>query len=232
MPNRSDVGGYFDQLTKRGRGGRRLDESETGTAPPAPPAPSAPSTPQSGSRGRLRDTIDKGKDLAKKTSDRVRGRATPTPEPSPRRERDLPSDAIVTVEYTPALDGDPDPGEVVWVWVAFEEDPSQGKDRPVVVIGRRRGSLVGIPLTSKQHDDEAQVNVGTGDWDSKHRTSYARIWRMLDIDPKEMRREGAVLDRARFDQVIAAVDEYYDIKRVETSSGGTRRRTTVENDDF
>ncbi len=58
------------------------------------------------------------------------------------------------------MDGDPDPGEVVWTWVAFEEDPEQGKDRPIVVIGRRGSKLVGVPLTSKQHDNEAQVAVG------------------------------------------------------------------------
>ena len=43
----------------------------------------------------------------------------------------------MTVEYTPSLDGDPDPGEIVWAWVPYEDDPTQGKDRPVVVIGRR-----------------------------------------------------------------------------------------------
>jgi len=53
----------------------------------------------------------------------------PRPLPKPRRGRHL--------EYCPNLDGDADPGEIVWTWVPFEDDPSQGKDRPVVVIGRR-----------------------------------------------------------------------------------------------
>ena len=123
------------------------------------------------------------------------------------------------MEYTPALDGDPDPGDVVWVWVPYEEDPTQGKDRPVVVIGRRGSSLVGVPLTTKQHDDEAQVEVGSGDWDPKRRVSYARIWRMLDVDPAPMRREGAMLERDRFDRIITAVDQYYDVRRVEAPAG-------------
>ncbi len=38
--------------------------------------------------------------------------------------------------YAPAPDGNPDPGEIVWTWVPYEEDHSQGKDRPVLVIGR------------------------------------------------------------------------------------------------
>ena len=36
----------------------------------------------------------------------------------------------VRVEYTPEMDGDADPGEVVWAWVPYEEDPNRGKDRP------------------------------------------------------------------------------------------------------
>ncbi len=124
----------------------------------------------------------------------------------------------MTVEYSPQIDGDPDPGEVVWAWVPFEEDPEQGKDRPLVVIGRRGRKVVGVPLTSKQHDHEAQVAVGTGDWDPKLRPSFARIWRMLDIEPKNMRREGAVLQRDRFDAVVAAVDQYYEVKRASAPS--------------
>ena len=34
----------------------------------------------------------------------------------------------------PERDGEPDPGEVVWAWVPYEDDPSQGKDRPVLVL--------------------------------------------------------------------------------------------------
>ncbi|MDN6529438.1 MAG: type II toxin-antitoxin system PemK/MazF family toxin, partial [Brevibacterium sp.] len=33
----------------------------------------------------------------------------------------------VNVSYAPDLDGDADPGEVVWGWVPYEEDHSQGK---------------------------------------------------------------------------------------------------------
>ena len=52
------------------------------------------------------------------------------------RSTEAPDDQL-HIEYTPCLDGDPDPGEVVWTWVPYEEDPMQGKDRPVVIIGRR-----------------------------------------------------------------------------------------------
>src|ERR1700761_1921415 len=32
--------------------------------------------------------------------------------------------------YAPDLDGRADPGEIVWTWVIYEDDPSRGKDRP------------------------------------------------------------------------------------------------------
>lgn len=111
----------------------------------------------------------------------------------------------VRIEYSPSLDGDPDPGEVVWTWVPYEEDPTQGKDRPVVVIGRRGARLVGVALTSKQKDNEPQVPIGSGPWDRSGRPSFAKLERVLDIDPQQVRREGAVLPRARFDEVVRAL---------------------------
>ena len=111
----------------------------------------------------------------------------------------------VVIEYSPNLDGDPDPGEVVWTWVPYEDDPSQGKDRPVVIIGRHGKYLAAVPLTSKRHDNEMQVAVGTGPWDREGRTSYAKVERVLDVDPNQVRREGAVLSRNHFDDVVEGV---------------------------
>jgi hypothetical protein len=134
------------------------------------------------------------------------GRTTRQRQPSTR-----PVDPGVRIEYTPNMDGDPDPGEVVWTWVPFEEDPTLGKDRPVVIIGRHGAHLSGVALSSKQHRDA--IEVGTGPWDPKGRASYAKVDRLLDIDPETVRREGAVLGRRRFDAVIEAVDRLHDITR-------------------
>jgi hypothetical protein len=129
---------------------------------------------------------------------------------NPRRR--VPEQGVVTIEYSPRLDDDPDPGEIVWTWVPYEEDPTQGKDRPVMIIGRRGEMLVGVPLTTRRDDREPQVEVGVGPWDQDRRVSYARIWRMYDVDPKAMRREGAIVDRDRFVEVVEAVDVYYDVR--------------------
>ena len=105
----------------------------------------------------------------------------------------------------------PDPGEVVWAWVAYDEDDGRGKDRPVLVIGRRGEQLLGLMLSSQDHDldadDEARhgrlwTDLGTGAWDSRGRPSEVRLDRLLVLDPSTVRREGAALDRARFDRVV------------------------------
>jgi hypothetical protein len=116
------------------------------------------------------------------------------------------------IGYTPHPDGAPDPGEVVWAWVPFDEGDGRGKDRPVLVIGRRGTSLLALMLTSKDHHrdaaDEARfgrywTDVGRGPWDRRGRTSEVRLDRLLVLDPAGVRREGAALDRPRFDRVLA-----------------------------
>jgi hypothetical protein len=114
----------------------------------------------------------------------------------------------VDIAYEPERDGEPDSGEVVWAWVPFEEDPSQGKDRPIVVIGHAGTLLVGVMLTSKPHPEEhRQVLLGAGAWDSRGRTSYARLDRLIGVSESGVRREGAALDRERFDRLVAALKQ-------------------------
>jgi hypothetical protein len=111
--------------------------------------------------------------------------------------------------YDPSLDGDADPGEVCWTWVPFEEDASQGKDRPVVVIGRDGDDVLIVPLSSKDHEERVDadewVELGSGNWDRDGRVSYADVGRVLRVAPDSIRREGAVLERSRFAAVVAAV---------------------------
>lgn len=122
-----------------------------------------------------------------------------------RRGHDAPRrrDALA-IEYAPRADGSPDPGEVVWAWVPYEDDPRQGKDRPVLLVGRRGDKLVGVALTSKPNPRH-HVEVGSGPWDREGRVSYAKVDRLLDLDAHAIRREGASLDRRRFERVVEAV---------------------------
>ncbi|MFL6108259.1 MAG: type II toxin-antitoxin system PemK/MazF family toxin [Marmoricola sp.] len=125
--------------------------------------------------------------------------------------------AALRIRYAPRDDGKPDPGEVVWAWVPYEDDPHQGKDRPVLVIACDATRVVALPLTSKDHDlDAAQearagrfwMDVGTGPWDSQRRPSEVRLNRVLVLDPGTVRREGGALPKPVFDRVIEAVTPY------------------------
>ena len=123
---------------------------------------------------------------------------------------------VVRPKYAPRPDGDADPGEVVWGWVPYEEDPSQGKDRPVLVIARKGPVVLGLMLTSKDHSRNAAaearrgrvwLDIGVGPWDAQRRPSEIRLDRVVQLHPTAFRREGAVLDRKLFDQVAAALRE-------------------------
>jgi hypothetical protein len=144
--------------------------------------------------------------------------------PRPRRVREALHRARLRVSrgmrvtYNPRTDGKPDPGEVVWAWVPYEEDPSQGKDRPVLLLARDRQRLYGLMLSSQDHDrdaaDEARfgrhwMDVGAGGWDSERRPSEVRLDRLLTLAPGDVRREGAALDRPTFERVVVAARKYH-----------------------
>jgi hypothetical protein len=117
-----------------------------------------------------------------------------------------------TPSYQPELGNDePDPGEVVWAWVPYEDDPSQGKDRPVVVLARTAADTwETLMMSSKDHDRDAQdearwgrvwMDVGSGAWDPQGRPSEVRLDRVIRLNRSQIRREGAVLSPEIFAEV-------------------------------
>ncbi|MFN8125104.1 MAG: type II toxin-antitoxin system PemK/MazF family toxin [Candidatus Nanopelagicales bacterium] len=131
----------------------------------------------------------------------------PTDEPDPRPDSGgaYSYSGRVTPDYAPEHDGDPDPGEIVWAWVPYEEDDRVGKDRPLVAIGRgeQPRQCVAFMLSSRDHaGDRGWVSVGSGDWDRERRESWVRVDRPLGIDDGAVRREGAVLPRDRFLELL------------------------------
>lgn len=117
----------------------------------------------------------------------------------------------VRTEYSPAKDGDPDPGEIVWTWVPFEENDGRGKDRPVLVVAREAsGTLLAVQLSSKAHQgDREWVPIGSGPWDREGRPSWVDIDRVLRVHESGMRREACALDRGTFNLVVLRLRERY-----------------------
>ena len=147
------------------------------------------------------------------TSRAPRPQAPGTPQP-PGGSSDYPGDyrGVPQVSYAPVPGKDPDPGEVVWTWVPYEEDHSRGKDRPVLLIGRDGSWLLALQLTSVDHDrDAAQearagrfwIDIGSGAWDPQGRPSEVRVNRVLRVDPDRVRRVSLSVDKKTFDRVVS-----------------------------
>ncbi|MDF2442828.1 MAG: hypothetical protein JWR01_1031 [Subtercola sp.] len=113
--------------------------------------------------------------------------------------------------YAPHADARPDPGEVVWTWVPYEENDGRGKDRPVLVLARLSATTVlGIQLTSKAHpDDRGALELGPGPWDPSGRASWVRLDRLFRVTDSGMRREGAALDARNYARVAEALQRRY-----------------------
>ena len=141
--------------------------------------------------------------------------ATPTPTAAPLGSYPGDFHGPFTLRYAPQPDGEPDPGEVLWTWVPYEEDHTKGKDRPVLIVGRNGSFLLALMLTSRDRVPASStggdyIDVGTGGWDRQGRPSEARLDRVLQIRADSIRREGAVLDRERFEAVAAGIRRRHD----------------------
>ena len=151
----------------------------------------------------LRQVVDAGLKLLTPRPRAGGGRGSVRSAPTADRAR--------TIVYAPDLDGAADPGEIVWAWVPFEEDAGRGKDRPLLVVGRAGGELLGLMLSSQHKRDGERdwVSIGSGDWDRQGRESFVRLDRVLEVAEHGIRREGAVLDRDRFERVAAQLRGRY-----------------------
>lgn len=156
-------------------------------------------------------------------------RTTPRPTPRPRsgstpsgggKASGYPGDfhGRTTLSYDPHPGNTADPGEVVWTWVPYEEDHSQGKDRPVLVVGRDERWLLALPMTSKDHDGDAAqeahegrywVEIGAGAWDREGRVSEVRVNRIVRVDPEKIRRISERVSRETFERVAAGVRRHW-----------------------
>ncbi len=157
--------------------------------------------------------LQAGLDLLNTQAPEGARRSGPGPAPGPGAVRTAPTgERARQISYAPDMDGAADPGEIVWTWVPFEEDPAQGKDRPVLVVARAGGdTLLGLMLSSQSHrsDDANWVGIGSGPWDGQGRDSYVRLDRILEIPEHGIRREGAIVPADRFDRVAGELRQGY-----------------------
>ena len=182
----SKGGSESSQKNESHKGESRQGESRQGEARTSGSSAPKPSAPKPSS--------------AKSSAPKPSGPATGASDGS-----DYPGDYrdMINFEYSPSLDGDADPGEIVWTWVPFEEDHSQGKDRPVLLVGRDGEYLLALMMTSKDHNnrehaDPNYLDIGSGPWDPQGRASEVKLNRVIRVRPDAMRREGAIMPEDTF----------------------------------
>jgi len=96
-------------------------------------------------------------------------------------------------------DGHPDPGEVVWAHVPFEDNPKVGKNRPVLIVGRTKdGNLVGVQLTSKTHHP-GSIPI---EWGDKNIASHIRPERFIQVDKSNYFKEGSYIKKPKFQDIV------------------------------
>lgn len=182
----SKGGSESSQKSESHKGESRQGEARTsGSSAPKPSAPK-PSSAKSSAKSSAPKPSAPASTVASNGSD------------YPGDYRDM-----INFEYSPSLDGDADPGEIVWTWVPFEEDHSQGKDRPVLLVGRDGEYLLALMMTSKDHNnrehaDPNYLDIGSGPWDPQGRASEVKLNRVIRVRPDSMRREGAIMPEDTF----------------------------------
>ncbi|MFD5868214.1 type II toxin-antitoxin system PemK/MazF family toxin [Corynebacterium sp. NPDC060344] len=116
-----------------------------------------------------------------------------------------------SIVYAPDMDGQTDPGEVVWAPVLLEGDAEKPRERAVVVVGRHKQTLLGALISTHQRhaDSPHWLFIGSGAWDPEGRPSWVRLDKILEVPEAGIRRSGAVMPRRRFDRIAARLRSDY-----------------------
>lgn len=116
-----------------------------------------------------------------------------------------------TVVYSPDMDGQADPGEVVWIPLQLEGEHAELRERGVVVVGRQEQYLLGMLISTRtEHEDQPEwLFMGSGSWNEDPKPSWVRIDRVLLVPESGIRRAGAVMPRKRFELIAAKLRSDY-----------------------
>lgn len=121
------------------------------------------------------------------------------------------ADCARSIVYAPDMDGQVDPGEVVWFWAPCDDPNKEFEERSLVVVGRQIDEVLGL-LTSPNPDhadEENWLDIGSGPWDEYGRQSWVRLDRVVKVPEYGIRREGAVLPKHRFDRIANRLRNEY-----------------------
>ncbi|RNE49786.1 hypothetical protein C5L39_04575 [Corynebacterium alimapuense] len=115
------------------------------------------------------------------------------------------------VYYAPDMDGQAEPGEVVWVWTPTDGAEKLPRERAMLVIGRDRHAVLGLLISPnpKHENDDAWLDIGAGEWDPAGRQCWVRLDRVLEVSELAVRRQGALFPQRRFDRIANRLRSRY-----------------------
>ncbi len=98
--------------------------------------------------------------------------------------------------------GGPQPGEIWWADVPFEDRPGS-KDRPCLVLSVRRGAARVVKITSRHGDGRPGVIAlpGGAVGDRRGRASYLETDEVREVPLGDFRRRGGAMDPALWGRV-------------------------------
>lgn len=114
------------------------------------------------------------------------------------------------VFYAPDMDGQAEPGEVVWADLRFERN-GQLERRAVLLIGRNHHTLLGLLISS--HDKHAQetnwMPIGNGPWNDGGCSSWIRLDKTLLFPESIIQRRGVRVPERRFERLAFRLRDDY-----------------------
>lgn len=141
------------------------------------------------------------------------------PQPgSPPVEWKVSEHGLPPFDYSPNHDGGPDPGEIAWTWVPYQENNGRGKDRPVIALAMDGDYVIFAQLTSKDHADHRirkdrygtwWMDIGSGAWDPQGRASEVKLNILWIVHESHIRRMGSALDAKIYSNVVTAIQKIH-----------------------
>lgn len=112
------------------------------------------------------------------------------------------------IYYAPDMDGNAEPGEVVWVTVP-SHPPRQ---RSMLVVGRERGEVLGLLISSEaEHaSDERWLGIGAGEWNASGKPCWVRLDKTMIVPESDLHRSGTIIPQRRFERVANRLRDRFD----------------------
>lgn len=116
-----------------------------------------------------------------------------------------------SIYYAPDMDGQADPGEVIWVWIQPDLPDYPARERAMVVVGRTQHILLGLLISpNPEHAEEDNwIDIGSGGWDIAGRQCWVRLDKILEVPESTIRRQGAIIPRRRFERIAHRLRSEY-----------------------